>query len=99
MTKQYLIADKKFATQKDLRTYISKLLLKYKHGTAVDNDDFLFLLDLLEHHPEAEKKKGCGIKSISAGRNKHGTPSFYLHRNDGSTDDFSTVKCVNNYSL
>jgi hypothetical protein len=59
----------------------------------------MFLQHLLQRHPDAQRKIGCGISYFSASHNLmpgcyHTTKHFVLHRQDGSSTDFSYKKCL-----
>lgn len=97
MVKSYVINGKNFGTRKQLVEYIQSILHRYSLGDRLNAGDFEFIMDLLSHHSEAQEKIGCGIVEITTGKNKGGTTCFYLRRKDDSKDDFSYVKCIENY--
>jgi hypothetical protein len=61
-----------------------------------DREELRFLMELIERHPEANKKIGCGIAGFEIRSNpvfqKQNT--LYLIRTDGSETDFSFRMCV-----
>ena len=46
---------------------------------------------LLECHPEAGEKIGCGILYFFVGKAAYGTKCFFIRRLDGTTTDFSYI--------
>ncbi|MBC6434508.1 DUF3223 domain-containing protein [Nostoc sp. HG1] len=53
---------KEFKFQKNAKEYFKQMLERYCNGQTVDTDDYEMLLALIERHPEANKKVGCGVK-------------------------------------
>lgn len=63
---------------------------------SVTDDDFEFLIWLLDRHPRAAEKIGNGVDRFSVQTIAMGTHTrgFVVHRIDGSSTDFSYYKCV-----
>ena len=53
-----------FKFQKDAIEHFRNMLECYRNGQSITGDDHDMLLALLERHPEADKKIGCGIKRL-----------------------------------
>lgn len=49
---------------------------------------------LIEFHPEAERKKGPGIRSFYVDRAEPKGKCFWLRRTDGTFDNFSFLQCL-----
>ncbi len=60
----------------------------------VNDHDELFLKELIELHPEANQKIGCGIDYFKVERNQYGGRNFWLVREDGTETDFSYISCI-----
>ncbi|MEJ1937667.1 DCL family protein, partial [Nostoc sp. NIES-2111] len=78
-----------FKFQKNAIEYFKNMLERYHNGQTVKNDDYNMLLALLERHPEADKKMGCGVKRIYKDKTDMPTSCFWIERTDGSKTDFS----------
>ncbi|KAH7423403.1 hypothetical protein KP509_12G053900 [Ceratopteris richardii] len=72
---------------------------RYKDGEKLSEEDMHFLIEnVLIYHPKREEKIGCGIAAIKIGHNVKYPESrcFILCRKDGTTEDFSYNKCLQN---
>eukprot|EP00271_Cylindrocystis_brebissonii_P006635 TRINITY_DN19402_c0_g1_i2.p1 TRINITY_DN19402_c0_g1~~TRINITY_DN19402_c0_g1_i2.p1 ORF type:complete len:1241 (-),score=314.25 TRINITY_DN19402_c0_g1_i2:630-4352(-) len=70
---------------------------RYERGAELDEKDFQGMLELLDSHPKAEGKKGCGVKAIKMDetvREDGESVCFFVIRTDGSVEDFSYRKCL-----
>lgn len=68
-------------------------LHRYAAGLPLGDRDARLVRRVLDFHPIAERKIGCGIRvfyTTHRGRNKH----FAILHEDGSSTDFSFMKCV-----
>lgn len=76
--------------------YASKKAVLARAGAllAAGEIDEAFLLDLLEQHPEAAHKIGCGVRRFFIGPDGWGKSCFHLERLDGSTTDWSVRACL-----
>lgn len=65
-------------------------------GHQIETKDQEILLDLLiRGHPEADEKVGCGVSYIFVDRHPRcNHKAFMVMRKDGTTDDFSFMKCI-----
>jgi len=82
-------------TKDAIQKRISWILKNYAGGTFLEGMDEKLALALLDNHPNAAEKKGCGVKTImivddGPRRGKH----FEIHRIDGSHIDFSYRACL-----
>lgn len=99
-TISYTIADRFFASQKELVAYVSALLRSAHPPMRLTGDDAAFMGDLLLRHPSADRKIGCGVAAIWIKRNCHDNPyavfgnGFYVERTDGTFIDFSYKQCI-----
>lgn len=78
-----------FKFQKNATEYFKNMLERYRNGQTVKDDDHNMLLALLERHPEADKKIGCGVKRLYKDKTDMPTSCFWIERTDGSKTDFS----------
>jgi hypothetical protein len=76
------------------RSFVSTMLDRYQDGQRISDDDEVFLTDLLDLHPEAAAKIGCGVSQFTREPDGHGGRCFWLWRNDGSHSDWSTGKAL-----
>lgn len=90
----YTIAGHTFETQKDLVIYVQAILRRYRAPAQLSADDTAFMGDLLQRHPSAEIKIGCGVQSIWIRRNGAFGQGFYVDRVDGTSTDFSYKQCI-----
>lgn len=86
-----------FRTKSALQEHIRAIVAKYPDEAALVGHDLTFVLSLLERHPHADVKIGCGVRAIIVRRNPvyRQTRGFYILRVDGSDTDFSWVECLN----
>lgn len=92
-----LVGNRSFALKKDAEQACREILYRYDPGHRVSGiADELFLLDLLELHPQRNEKLGCGIAHFEVRVNPKFVRqrSFYLVRIDRSETDFSFMKCL-----
>ncbi|GJV21771.1 hypothetical protein Tco_1370791, partial [Tanacetum coccineum] len=72
----------------------------YNDGDPLSADDQTYILDnVFNHHPDKVQKTGAGVKHIMV--NKHTkfqeSRCFFVVSTDGREEDFSYIKCVENY--
>ena len=65
-------------------------------GEPLPADALAFVTDLLQFHERAKEKEGAGLTAVTVGCNPAfpDTKCFVLVRSDGSTEDFSYIKCA-----
>lgn len=83
-----------FATKEAAKVFCREVLARYRNNETINEEDSQFLRDLLERHPEAHQKIGCGVKRFFRAGTGQGTDCFWLERTDGSRTDFSFISCV-----
>jgi len=83
-----------FESKKDAKAYCKNLLGRYRNNQTVNEEDTQFLQSLLERHPDAVQKIGCGVKRFFRAGTGVGTDCFWVERMDGSKTDFSYIACV-----
>ena len=88
------IGDIHFDTKKAAKAFFKAMLARYKDGEEINQNDSMHLYSLIERHPEASQKIGCGIKRLYRKKTTHGTSCFWLERTDGSVTEFSYGSCV-----
>ena len=84
----------KYRTHEDLKEKCRSVLYSDSDGDVVGGEDHKFLMALVDRHPDSDRKIGSGVWRFRRGRANHSTHCFYIDRMDGTTDDFSFVKCV-----
>lgn len=94
--KSIQIGDMEFKFQKEALMFFKKILSSYKDDEIikVSSCHHNMLSKLIERHPEADQKKGVGIKHFYKARTDKGTSCFYIEREDGSTTEFSYIFAV-----
>jgi len=91
----YTVAGQDFRTQQDLLAYVRAILNRYHLGQVLDLFDYPFVIDLLQQHPDAAQKIGCGASHIYVAETPaYHTRCFHLVRQDGSETDFSYLECI-----
>ncbi|AZR41998.1 DCL family protein [Marinobacter salarius] len=85
----YQFKSKKSATEEARRR-----INQYQAGQPLNFQDELFFTSLLTLHSEYEKKKGAGIDYIQVERDFHNNRCLFIHRVDGTSIDFSWVRCI-----
>ncbi|MBD1810957.1 DCL family protein [Microcoleus vaginatus DQ-U2] len=78
-----------FKFQKDAIEHFKNMLERYRNGQTIAGDDSDMLLALLDRHPQAGEKIGCGVKRLYKDRTDMPTSCFWIERTDGSRTDFS----------
>lgn len=99
MAKSYLVGGVEFRTQQAVVEHVRSILRRYSSGADTLNlADTAFMLDLLQRHPEAETKIGCGVASMYVADNPiypgERSRGFHLRRYDGTETDFSFWECI-----
>ncbi|MEG4291499.1 DCL family protein [Microcoleus sp. C2C3] len=83
-----------FKSQKDAIEHFKNMLDRYRNGQTIAGDDRDMLLALLERHPQADKKIGCGVKRLYKDRTDMPTSCFWIERTDCSRTDFSYLSAI-----
>ena len=93
MAKQIIVGDLIFTTKKAAIEYMKPILNDSPIDSIIPEPGHGFLTDLLQLHPDADVKIGCGVTNFSVERNEYSQRGFRLHRLDGTSTDFSVYKC------
>lgn len=83
-----------FKTKKELLSKLRGMLHAAALGVELDEPEHGFLLELVQRHPEAQKKIGPGIRAFRVTTSEYRNRCFEVIRVDGTTTDFSYMKCV-----
>jgi len=89
-----MIINNQEITKVKVKTIIQEILNSNQIGEWLSKQDTEILHDLLTYHEEYEKKKGKGIKGFKIQINYYKQRGFILYRTDGSSTDFSYLKCL-----
>lgn len=84
----------KFRTMGEAHDYFQRMLGSYKPGDRVSAKDGLELYELLKRHPEAATKIGVGVSHFEVASHDFNSQCFWVHRTDGSFEDFSYPTCI-----
>jgi len=77
--------------------YKKELILKCRkllYKKNLEEQDKIFLKELLKTHPAYNLKVGVGIKDFFIKKTTYGTMGFNIIRTDNSTTDFSFMECI-----
>lgn len=96
MAKSITIGDlPPFPTLKSAESFFREIRDRYIGGGRVSDYDARLLNNLLVGHPEKDEKLSGGVAFFTVGKlPPYGTPCFIIHREDGSTTDFSYPSCI-----
>jgi hypothetical protein len=94
MVKSVEIETRSFPNQKTAKEYFKNILNKYKIKETIPDPDHSDLMALIQRHPSAPEKIGCGIVEFQIMNANQGTRCFRLIREDETTDHFSYDKCI-----
>lgn len=68
---------------------------EYLYAPIMGTGAHCFLLSLIQRHPNAKTKIGCGVKHFTVRINQpFGTKGFWIERFDGTCTDFSYLACI-----
>lgn len=94
-SKPITLANEIFSTQDAAKKKIQAILGSYQPGMTVNLFDSALLLDLVQRHPHADQKIGCGVAGFRVEKTpQYGSKCFILVRTDGATTDFSYLECL-----
>ena len=98
MAKSFEVAGEFFKYQKDLVSRVQGIIRAYRNKEPLNMLDYMFMLDLLERHPDADQKIGAGVDYMCINENPEypgeRNRGFYLVRVDGTSTDFSYRECI-----
>lgn len=86
-----------FRTKTSAMERVRAVLHDTPRGIPLTGEDDALIRDLLELHPEAPEKIGCGVRHIEVRTNRvNGAshPGFWVVRQDGTSIDFSYKNCL-----
>lgn len=83
-----------FKTKEAAKRFCQELLHKYPPGERLSGDDDMDVYCLFKHHPEFQEKRGAGVLYFTVEHAFRGTKCFFVHREDGSSTDFSFMTCI-----
>lgn len=92
-SKPILVGECRFPSKKVATAFVREILYRYDIGQRVSERDAGFLADLLQLHPQAPQKIGCGVQHFTVEQNE-GSRGFWLTRTDGSRTDWSFPACL-----
>ncbi|KAG9148582.1 hypothetical protein Leryth_018298 [Lithospermum erythrorhizon] len=77
---------------------LRRILYKYDDDGPLSDSDKHTVLRALRFHPRERQKLGSGAHEIKVGYHSkyEGSRCFFLVRTDGSVEDFSYLKCIDN---
>lgn len=92
---EFVVNGLLFTSKVALKGAICAILERYEPGQILDQDDTDFMYDVIQMHPNAADKVGCGVKAFGVQRNpSYKNKEFMLVRKDGTQTDFSFNKCL-----
>lgn len=100
----FALLDKTFKRNSEMVEFFRAILTKYSNDPTAENGNILgekeqkYLIELLKQgHDRASDKIGVGVKEIVVKPHpKFISKCFVIVRTDGSEEDFSYLKCVDN---
>ncbi len=96
MTKSITVGNKDFKSKKEAKEYFDGIVKSYQVGDTINNPiHHELLLTLLKMKSNAKEKIDCGVERFYKNTNIGGTQSVWFERSDGSNDDFSPSKTIN----
>jgi len=92
------LGGQEFADTRAVSGYLSKALQTAAIDEKLAEEKARVLLDLLEkHHPKAQEKIAAGLAGVVVRMHPaHATRCFFVVRKDGTEEDFSFRKCLDN---
>lgn len=84
-----------FKNQSSALEFFKTMLNRYIPGERLKHDDAIFLAGLFRRHPDYNSKVGTGIDHFGVMPGDFGSQCFCIIRTDGSKEDFSYIRCVN----
>lgn len=91
--KPVVVGERRFTSKKAAKDFIHEIMYRNSIGQRVSEQDAEFLADLLQLHPEAPQKIGCGVRYFTVEQNE-GSRGFWLTRIDKSRTDWSFLSCL-----
>lgn len=92
----YHLAGLTFTSKAAIKKHIQQIVSRHEVGQPLEGNDFEFIYELLQWHPSASQKMGCGVQHFEIQITKPwNTKSLLLVRVDGTSTDFSYNVCLN----
>jgi hypothetical protein len=88
------IGERSFRSATEAKDYYRQILNSGHVGRTLTELEFAALMDLLSLHPRSVDKIGNGVRAFTIELNEYKKRAFFLHRVDGSKEDFSYLKCI-----
>lgn len=85
-----------FKTKTAAMERVKRILHESPLNVPLSGEDLRIARSLLELHPNAQQKIGCGVRQIEVRRHNDfgpSTPCMYAIREDGTVTDFSYIRC------
>lgn len=92
--KEISIGRHNFARQLDALAYFKTMLGRYDLWATVSAEDADDLRALLSRHKDVSDKVGTGVRSFKVIKDEYNGRCFGVERSDGTTVDFSYIRCV-----
>jgi len=83
-----------FDTQTEAMDFVREVLNAAIWSQPLTGEVHEFALSLLERHPRASQKIGCGVEHFTVDNDENGSRCFYVHRTNGTRDHFSYLKSL-----
>lgn len=94
MAKSVILKTKSFASRLEASAFFGAMLERYLPGDIVSEEDAADLASLLDRHPDAVDKIGCGIDHFEVQSADYSSHCFRVVRKDGTWARFSYHACV-----
>lgn len=90
------IGFRTFASGNECYDYFRSLLSQLSHEQDLNEYEFTMVMDLLRKgHADPEGKIGSGVRAVQVKPHEElDSVCFFVHRTDGSKEDFSYRKCI-----
>jgi hypothetical protein len=90
------LGHRSFRTQKEAQEYFRGEIAKRVVGAVITSDEEFFqdVRALIERHSERDQKVGVGIDAFIVKLDETKNKMLWLRRTDGSSTDFSYLKCI-----
>lgn len=86
-----------YPSLESLKAVFKALIVKTKNDAVIEEPGKSQLLELLKHHEKGEEKiKGAKDFTVSLHPEYKQTRCFFVIKEDGTKEDFSFHKCLNN---
>lgn len=86
----------RFLDVKDIRQKTRTIISRIEDNNKLESNDQSFLEDLLKYHPNKEKSTDLDHFIVSKNTDHNNSRCFFIVRKNGSKEDFSVNKCLEN---